>query len=539
MSSVPTKKYPNAKALPSYIAPSEICVNTTGERIGEGLFAGDNFGAGELIIAAKRPMVASLDTERLIDTCANCYTWTAGESVGSRLYVKEGTKVSACGGCKRFRYCGKQCQKEAWIRGHKYECKALKPVSERELPKAVLATIELLLRKKHGLIEINWWESLCGLDSHISDFSSNGKIRGIELMAMGTADLTGGAFTKEFAAEMYARVLSNSLTLVTPTFDPLGIMMDPTLSRINHSCDPNVYIVMDGAEAAIWTLKPIERDEELYISYIDTTNPYARRQMELKERWFFTCKCSKCEKENTLFEDRWNMEPKKLPAKWKETADVMPEREILVSQLENYVGPTRDDKRVAILQGKAFSMYEDAQNKAEPVIAIKTIEDGMRLCYQSGLWPVVRQPYAAFRDDLIVNMLSVGNFQIAWSQCAKRHRFIDPILYPQEAHPIRVVHIWQMATLALYIASSPVETGHLPPAVDMVLISYHLVQESLARAEKSHGENSAFALSIKRKHTEMFEEMNLKLGPDAMKIVASRMPQQLKYLEEMGTWMVY
>lgn len=91
-------------ASPFYLAKS---TDPAGKSIGNGIFAGLDYGAGEQIAALVRPLLASLDTERLQDTCANCYIWTEGTSTGSRLYVKEGTKVSLCAGCKRFRYCSK------------------------------------------------------------------------------------------------------------------------------------------------------------------------------------------------------------------------------------------------------------------------------------------------------------------------------------------------------------------------------------------------------------------------------------------------
>jgi hypothetical protein len=83
-----------------YLARSQTC-------IGDGIFAGANLKGGELITTLKRPLLASLESERLKDTCANCFVWTEGSSLGSRLYVKEGTSVQACAGCRRFRYCSK------------------------------------------------------------------------------------------------------------------------------------------------------------------------------------------------------------------------------------------------------------------------------------------------------------------------------------------------------------------------------------------------------------------------------------------------
>src|SRR4051812_1549254 len=93
-----------ASSAAFYITES---VSAKGNSIGNGIFAGRNFGAGEEIIFFKRPMVGSLDSQYLQDTCANCYIWTEGSSTGTRLYVPEGTKVQKCAGCQRFRYCSR------------------------------------------------------------------------------------------------------------------------------------------------------------------------------------------------------------------------------------------------------------------------------------------------------------------------------------------------------------------------------------------------------------------------------------------------
>lgn len=100
------------------------------------------------------------------------------------------------------------CQKEAWNRGHKQECKLLKPMTGRDMPKAVLACMELLIRRKHGLISDEDWDMLCRLQPHIDDFKRNGNYSNMELMAMGASQfsLTQNMFNKDFVAAMYARV---------------------------------------------------------------------------------------------------------------------------------------------------------------------------------------------------------------------------------------------------------------------------------------------------------------------------------------------
>lgn len=94
----------NRQAPAFHIAKS---TNSNGENIGHGLFASRDLKAGEQVVWLKRPLVGSLDSQYLQDTCANCYLWTEGSSTGTRLYVPQGAKVSKCAGCQRFRYCSK------------------------------------------------------------------------------------------------------------------------------------------------------------------------------------------------------------------------------------------------------------------------------------------------------------------------------------------------------------------------------------------------------------------------------------------------
>jgi hypothetical protein len=89
---------------PFYISRS---ANSRGESIGNGLFVGRAYKAGEEITVLRRPLLGSLDTQYLRDTCANCYVWTEGAGIGARLYVPAGISVQTCGGCKRFRYCSR------------------------------------------------------------------------------------------------------------------------------------------------------------------------------------------------------------------------------------------------------------------------------------------------------------------------------------------------------------------------------------------------------------------------------------------------
>lgn len=71
-----------------------------------------------------------------------------------------------------------------------------------------MACMELLTRRKHGLVTDNEWATLCQLQTHINDFKQNGSYANIELMAMGASQfsLTQSMFDKDFVEAMYARV---------------------------------------------------------------------------------------------------------------------------------------------------------------------------------------------------------------------------------------------------------------------------------------------------------------------------------------------
>lgn len=288
---------------------------------------------------------------------------------------------------------------------------------------------------------------------------------------------------------------------------------------------------MNGPEVSIRTLRPVKKGEEIYISYIDTTNPFHRRQSELQARWFFSCRCTKCQKGATLDEDRWYIEPKNISEKTKRVGDALVKQDRFSEDSANYVGETRDEKRVAAIQGKAFAAYEEEQRIVDPEGAIKAIEGAMQFCHETGLWPVYRQPLAALRDDLIVGLLSVRSYQIAFTQCAMRYKHILPKLYPVQFHPIRVVQTWQMAMLAAYLASTE---GSKEPDINMGLIAMMLVRQVLDASNLSHGANSAFTKSVRRKAEEMIEELKRRVGNPDKEVMDRELELQKDILMQMG-----
>lgn len=305
------------------------------------------------------------------------------------------------------------------------------------------------------------------------------------------------------------KVVNNSLTLVTSTFDALGIALDPLLCAANHSCAPNALVVFDGPRVSLRSLVPIAPDEEVFIAYVDTTNPFSMRQVELKERFHFTCACSKCRLGPTLPEDRFLRPANELEKKWDKLGGKCYEDHPLSKDPRYYLGPSVDERRLAAVQGLAFDHLEKGKSCERVKEAIRQYESGMRVCYQSKMFAITRQPYPALRQELFVRMLSEGNYGIAFLQAAKTYFKIDPVLYPQRFHPVRVVHTWTLLMLMVYMLQNyedPHSVQLLGAGFDFVTVIWRLINEVKDLVPKSHGK-SQFKDGVEAKYNEIRSEM--------------------------------
>lgn len=69
----------------------------------------------------------------------------------------------------------------------------------------------------------------------------------------------------------------------------------PTISLLNHSCKPSVYLRSDvSSKIYIHTTVEISEGEPFVFSYIATGDPYWKRQRELSDTYYFKCNCERC-----------------------------------------------------------------------------------------------------------------------------------------------------------------------------------------------------------------------------------------------------
>ncbi|KKY26210.1 putative set and mynd domain [Diplodia seriata] len=478
---------------------------------GNGLFAKQDIAAGDLVFALNRPLITVLDSVSLDSCCANCFASTGFGATNNQLDLK------ACTGCRTVKYCGRTCQSQSWKRHHKFECPVLKTLGpERQLPHAVRAVIQALTMRKAGLISNEDWEGLQSLPDHLDELRQDAEWERHAVLAMGALKYSRAEdmFNSNVATAIYARVLTNSLTLIGSALEPLGISFDPLACRANHCCDPNAFVIMDGAQLSYRALKPIAKDDEVFISYIDATNPFERRQAELRQRYHFSCACSKCGKGPTLREDRWLTGSSSLQV-----------------------------AKPGAIEGTAFAKLEQARGGSLYVQELQPIEEGLRFCGETGVYPADRQPYATMRDEYIVGCLYASRFVDAWLHAVRRYFDVDPLLYPQPHHPLRVVHKWSLAMLTLVVAQDHHEAlartlGTEFAKLNLGVVLFGVLVETVANVSASHGAGSGFARMVMDKFEQIRVDMTR--GDDAVLAgMKTRIEEQWVILRKVGDQMPF
>ena len=277
------------------------------------------------------------------------------------------------------------------------------------------------------------------------------------------------------------QVLINSLTLVTPTYDPIGICIDPLAATMNHSCNPNAVVSFDGPTLNVRSLKKISNDEEILISYVDITDNPWQRQAVLRERYFFTCDCVECSAGTIL-----------------QSTAVPP-----------------NDEQFRDIESQAKALLETAKASPDSNTSTTALEHGMKLMRDARVCSLFRQPYASLRQQLVVQLITGQRWVSAFVQMLKIYFEIDPVLFPQAFHPVRVVHKWTLAMLVIHISSVSVSEPELVNRLDKYHLDYGIIvwvllMEVDGNVDKSHGSGTRFAKMVKRK----FEQVKVDMTRD-------------------------
>ncbi len=304
--------------------------------------------------------------------------------------------------------------------------------------------------------------------------------------------------------------MSNYFELRTPLDDPnFGIGFDPLLCNVNHSCEPNAVVVFNQPQTVLRALQPIKKGEEVFMRYIDVTNPFSVRQADLKENYYFSCQCPKCKKGAKFVEDAFANPPEKLSAEYRKFADGLIDRH--EAHLDRYFVPVNDEttqRRLAAMQAEAFSVAglpEGQVSEAELVAAIK-------MCIGSGMWSWSRQPMPELTRKLFgLYIAESGSLYKSFRLGLKRHFEITSRLYAQEFYPDRLVDLWALSTVTNVLCGPKHQAIHdefRRSGVDLRTAYFGFFLELHDNIPRMYGVGSPFGAVVERTYAQLMANVN-------------------------------
>ncbi|XRM48583.1 hypothetical protein ABZX51_011497 [Aspergillus tubingensis] len=248
------------------------------------------------------------------------------------------------------------------------------------------------------------------LETHIKDIrdKSASQWERISLSSKAIKAYSGTDMSEEVISAMGAKLDLNSFNLTNAVYDRLGVYLHPYAAIFNHSCDHNAAVSFDGPNLHIKALRPIRKGEQIFITYIDVTDPYPIRQHNLQSRYYFTCHCSKCTSEAA--------------------------------------SPTATTLHPA--QQEAYDIIQSLSTLENPIQSILKALTTLR----TSSIPATTQPSISLLDELITSLLAQQKYKSAFAYAAARYRAVDPVVFPLKGHPIRLLHAWVLARLAIHLS---------------------------------------------------------------------------------------
>ena len=318
-----------------------------------------------------------------------------------------------------------------------------------------------------------------------------------QLVAQAAKTYSGTTESLESVHAMVARFMINSHTLTTPTLDPLGLCLTTTSALLNHSCNPNAYVLFSGPSLHVRASHDIMPDQEITIAYIDTAQATKYRQIQLQGRYFFKCTCKNCS-------TRTHCGDSMKPDSDQYDDPAFQKAELRVIEIDSKVNEIReslDETSTTVLQ--AQKRYEAAANRLEAALKV-----------MKPYSPYLVIPYR-IRHDLFLNALASYDWFAALHHSLKSYFYIDPIHFPSSSpnsircHPARLVRKWTLLRQIVTYGSMATEGPDGPfwrhavsqiekYALEWSVVIGALFEEVWDGVKVSHGPDNVFTHEVKR-----------------------------------------
>ncbi|KAK5095003.1 hypothetical protein LTR70_009619 [Exophiala xenobiotica] len=246
---------------------------------GQGLFATEDLSITDTVCSLGYPTMMAIGTEALPTTCYSCLTISSPAQALPRRGI-EPLALKVCTGCHVVRFCNKNCQARAWSAYHKYECKIFRKCGWNFFPPHfVRAVMRIVLLHDKGVLPNEEWTQITSLTSH-EDIIRKSSPSNLTMMAEDVRFLAKSTMSLEMIEKLIFIMRTNQIELLTSIYGGIGIMVDPLLSKFNHSCAANVMVYRPHWTMSSGWMSSTELSEEERTTFPEghTTAEFAGRR---------------------------------------------------------------------------------------------------------------------------------------------------------------------------------------------------------------------------------------------------------------------
>jgi SET and MYND domain-containing protein len=258
---------------------------------GRGLVAKQQFAPGDMLISSK-PYAHVIGEDGVGKFCGRC------------VKLLSGNTGSACEQCGLIRYCSTGCERED-EEVHRSECAAL-----RKFGLCGLDNIRLLLRvletrgtnKTSGSSQdpVDLLSYTVNEPSLVNELYTKTVIRLVQSL-LHDCNVTMATDTDAATiSTLLSKLAQNSFSLYHGNQRIIGSAVHIIPAMMNHSCSPNCWWTNEGPDLFVHSNQAIQPGEQLRVTYASVLDTREERQEEMREKYHFECKCTRCIEENGI-----------------------------------------------------------------------------------------------------------------------------------------------------------------------------------------------------------------------------------------------
>ena len=256
-------------------------------KAGRYVVAACDLAAGELIFTDE-PFAQTVHDRHQETVCHVCYA----------LFDSRTTPPIVCPDCSQVRYCSSACA-AAGAASHESECGVLQALAERGGEAALkgMRGLRLFMRLVHRAAEEP--EAFAAVEAMRTQYDESPPERRAHLDAM-------AAQINRFVppevrmeplrlARLVSRVSANLYGVVDQAGLAFGSGLYPRAGALfNHSCAPSAVVSFLGRTWRLHTLRPLQRGDEVTVSYTELYAARGERQDAILSKKGFQCACARC-----------------------------------------------------------------------------------------------------------------------------------------------------------------------------------------------------------------------------------------------------